>query len=96
MDTRRDTTRTPPLDLVNAVLDFIRANLQNIERTWGIDSPQYRSTREIMQQYWNENAEKLKGEDIGINLDARLEDLLAGLSLKEESSLQSGMDVKMS
>ena len=96
MDTSPGITRTAPLDLMSAVLDFIRANLQNIERTWGTDSPQYRSTREILQQYWNENAEKLKGENVDINLDAKLEDLLAGLSLKDESSIQSGKGVRMS
>ena len=84
------------LRLAEEILDFIRGNLQNIERTWGADSPQYRATREIMQQYWDKNAEDLKSDNIGINLDIKLEDLLANMSLMEKNSPKENRDVKMS
>ena len=88
------------LTLIEGVLDFIRANLANIERTWGKDSAQYRSTMEIMQQYFDNNLKQLREKEakdccktnvnkdgvhgkMELDLDLNLEDLLAGLSLRD-------------
>lgn len=82
------------LDLINQVLDFIRGNLQNIERTWGANSSQYATARDMMQKYWDANAQTLRqrqrqnDDGDGINLDAKLEDLLAGLSLSSSQNEQ--------
>jgi len=45
---------------INLMLDMIRSNLANIARTWGRDSPQYRSAKEIMQAYLAENVARLR------------------------------------
>ena len=47
------------LQLVEHVLDYIRANLVNIRKTWGPDSVQYQSAAQIMDQYLDENMKKL-------------------------------------
>lgn len=48
------------LKLLELVLDHIRANLVNIRNTWGTGSVQYKSASEIMGQYLEENAKRLK------------------------------------
>lgn len=68
--------------LIEGVLDYIRANLNNIRNTWGPSSPQYKSASEIMQQYFDENMDKMNVE-IG---EQSLEDLLANMSLDEPKS----------
>ncbi len=63
------TTTTPAgsvasetdLEEINLLLDMIRSNLSNIARTWGRESSQYRSAKEIMQAYLSENVERLRG-----------------------------------
>jgi len=70
------------LELVEAVLDFIRSNLSNIRNTWGSSSHQYKDASEIMQKYFDENMKKLQVDTTEIHL----EDLLSNLSLEESSS----------
>ncbi|RMZ91894.1 hypothetical protein DV736_g880, partial [Chaetothyriales sp. CBS 134916] len=43
------------LKLIEAVLDYIRSNLANIQKVWGVDSVQYKSASEIMNSYLDEN-----------------------------------------
>ena len=50
------------LKLIEAVPDYIRANLANIRDVWGVDSPQYKSASEIMNTYLDENLKKHKVE----------------------------------
>ncbi|KAI1611191.1 hypothetical protein EDD36DRAFT_421197 [Exophiala viscosa] len=49
---------------INVLLDTIRLNLSNIERTWGKDSVQYRSASEVMQECLVENVARLKKSDV--------------------------------
>ncbi|KAK5185934.1 hypothetical protein LTR44_001983 [Exophiala sp. CCFEE 6388] len=59
---------------INILLDTIRLNLSNIERTWGKDSRQYRSASEVMQSCLVENVTRLRGSakpnDVQIKDDA--------------------------
>lgn len=48
------------VDQINVLLDTIRVNLSNIERTWGKDSRQYRSAAEVMQVCLLENVERVR------------------------------------
>ena len=66
------------MDLISAVLDFIRANLANVLATWGPESPQYESARDIMQAYLAENVRRIKDTQVE---DSEIDDLMAGLSL---------------
>lgn len=69
------------LKQVEIMLDYIRANLDNVRRTWGTASPQFRAASEIMQKYFNENIKKLD-----VNVDHQqtsLEDLITKMSLDE-------------
>lgn len=52
------------LEQINLVLDTIRLNLSNIARTWGRDSVQYASAREIMQSYLAENVERARNATV--------------------------------
>ena len=74
------TADTPKI--IEGVLDYIRANLNNIRYTWGSSSPQYQAASEIMQKHFHENMKKLK---VDIQ-DTSLEDLLANMSLSEKST----------
>ncbi|RMD44943.1 hypothetical protein DV735_g145, partial [Chaetothyriales sp. CBS 134920] len=67
------------LKLIENVLDYIRANLSNIERVWGADSVQYKSASEIMNSYLDENlrAHSVDKEDIA--------DLLAKMSVGDDT-----------
>ena len=65
------------LNLIEAVLDYIRANLSNIGNVWGVDSPQYKSASQIMKTYLDENLKKHKVEKDDIA------DLLEKMSLDE-------------
>ena len=59
-------SKSPPspetLKLIEAVLDYIRANLHNIRSTWGVGSPQYKSAAEVLSQYLDDNLNKMKVE----------------------------------
>lgn len=70
-------TSQETLTLINHVLDFIRGNLSNIERVWGRQSSQYAAASKLMEQYLDENLDKLNVQrsDIG--------DLMQKLSLDE-------------
>lgn len=70
-----DTTKQ-----VEVLIEYVRANQENIRRTWGIDSPQYRAASEIMQTYFSENIKKLNIDIQG----ASLEELIANMSLHEK------------
>lgn len=48
------------VDQINVLLDTIRVNLSNIERTWGKDSRQYRSAADVMQVCLLENVERVR------------------------------------
>ena len=61
--------------LVEQVLDYIRANLGNIRKTWGGESVQYKSAAHIMNQYLDENMKRLKASK------PALEDLMKDMSL---------------
>lgn len=69
----------PPgsLKLLEAVLDHIRSNLENIKNVWGVDSDQYKSAATILNSYLDENLKQggVKRDDIA--------DLLEGLNLNE-------------
>ena len=65
------------LKLVEQVLDYIRANLVNIRKTWGVESVQYKSAAEIMDQYLEENMKRLKVKK------PDLEELMKNLSLDQ-------------
>jgi hypothetical protein len=61
--TNTDTNSKPPpsqdtLKLIEAVLDYIRSNLNNIRKVWGVDSAQYKSASQIMNSYLDENLKK--------------------------------------
>lgn len=71
---------TDVLAQVESMLDYIRANLSNVCRTWGAASPQYRDASEIMQKYFDENIKKL---DANVH-EAALQDLIAKLSLDDK------------
>lgn len=66
------------LKLLELVLDHIRANLANIRKTWGPESIQYKSATEIMDQYLEENAKRLKVQK------PNLEDLMQNMKLDDE------------
>lgn len=74
------------LKQVEGMLDYIRANLDNIRRTWGIASSQYRAASEIMQEYFNENIKKLNLNQV--QQQASLDELIAKLSLDESDPLE--------
>lgn len=76
----QDQSSAETLKLIEGVLDYIRANLNNISYTWGTSSPQYKSASEIMQKYFNDNMKKMK---IDVQ-ETNLEDLLANMSLDEK------------
>lgn len=78
------TTSASTLKLIEGVLEFIRGNLSNIARTWGTSSPQYRSAREIMEKYFDENLQKMQIDPKKDKLD--LADLLGEMSLDGKSS----------
>lgn len=69
------------LKMIGGLLDFIRANLKNIEYTWGTSSPQYKSASELMQKYFDENMNKLNLKADGKSL----EELLGQMSLVDQS-----------
>lgn len=69
------------LKLIEGVLDFIRANLKNIQYTWGTSSPQYKAASELMQKHFDDNMSKLDVE----TQNTSLEKLLGGLSLADQS-----------
>lgn len=74
----------PPADAakqVEILIDYVRANRENIGRTWGTASPQYQASCEIMHKYFSENIKKL---NIDVQ-EASLEDLIAKLSLHEKA-----------
>lgn len=77
------------LQLIEAVLDYIRLNLSNIQKTWGPDSAQYKSATEIMQVYLTDNVKRMKGEV----QDGEIEELMAGLSLEAEPKTTGKQDV---
>jgi len=68
------------LKQVEAVLDYIRSNLKNIEATWGVGSPQYISATQIMDQYLTENIRKLNVRR------SDLDDLMQKMSLEDSKS----------
>ncbi|RMZ85578.1 hypothetical protein DV737_g624, partial [Chaetothyriales sp. CBS 132003] len=65
------------LKLIETVLDYIRSNLANIQKVWGVDSVQYKSASEIMNSYLDENlrAHSVDKDDIA--------ELLANMSIDE-------------
>lgn len=73
----QDGMSSETLALVEAVLDYIRANLENIKKVWGVGSPQYKSAASIMNSYLDENLKKqgIKKDDIADMLgDLKLDD----------------------
>lgn len=83
----------PKLQLVDTVLDYIRANLENVRRTWGPNSPQYHAAGEIMHDYFVANIERLNLDDVEKKVTSNsLDDLIAKLSLDDTNSpsLKSG------
>lgn len=83
-----DDPASSPLRQVESMLDYIRANLDNIRRTWGVTSSQYGAASEIMQKYFNENIKKLNLNDD--QQQASLDDLLAKMSLDEMAAPNYG------
>jgi uncharacterized protein YukE len=71
------TSTDERLEQMSQLLDYIRANLRNIRRTWGEASPQYESAVEIMERALTENARRL---DFG---EVELEELMGKLKLEE-------------
>ncbi|KIX08243.1 uncharacterized protein Z518_02899 [Rhinocladiella mackenziei CBS 650.93] len=71
------------LDQLNVVLDAIRSNLSNVLRTWGRESVQYQSALAIMQSYWAENLDRLKGKakaEVGAEVyDVKLKKMEMGI-----------------
>lgn len=77
-----EKTQAETLRLIEGVLDYIRANLNNIRNTWGPSSPQYKAASDIMQKYFDENM-----NNMNINVqETSLEDLLANMSLDKKSA----------
>ena len=74
------------LKLIEAVLDYIRANLNNIRNTWGPDSPQYKSAAEIMDKYLESN---LKSLNVDKNEMEVLMEQMQGLGLGRHSPAES-------
>lgn len=66
-----------PLQVVEQVLNFIRGNLYNIESSWGIDSPQYRSAFQLMNDWMDDNFKQL---NLG---QSDLDELMQKMSLHE-------------
>lgn len=66
------------IKLIEAVLDYIRANLNNIRNALGEDSPQYKAASEIMQKHLDENLKRLKVDKSDVA------DLLSNMSLNGE------------
>lgn len=60
------------------LIEYVRANRENIRRTWGDTSPQYHAANEIMQKYFNESVQKLNIDVQG----ASLEELIAKMSIQ--------------
>ena len=83
----QDGMSSETLALVEAVLDYVRANLENIKKVWGVDSAQYKSAATIMNSYLDENLKKQ-----GIEKDD-IADLLKDLKL-DDGKQQPG-DVQM-
>ena len=71
------------LKLIEAVLEYIRSNLNNIRNTWGPDSPQYKSAAEIMDQYLESNLKSLNVEESEVEL---LMEQMQGMSLSRGSA----------
>jgi len=77
----RDTQRSPEtLKLIEDVLDYIRSNLSNIRRTWGSESPQYKSATTIMNKYLEENFKRLNVQK------PDLEELMSKMSIEDPKS----------
>jgi hypothetical protein len=66
-----------PLQVIEQVLNFIRGNLYNIESSWGIDSPQYRSAVQLMNDWLDDNVKQL---NLG---QSDLDELMQKMSLHE-------------
>jgi hypothetical protein len=64
----------------DAVLDFIRGNLSNIEKVWGSSSRQYKDAQSIMSDYLDENLRKINVAR------SELDDLMRDLSLGDSSA----------
>ena len=65
------------LKLFEQILDYIRSNLANIQKTWGPESAQYKSALGIMNGFLEENAKRLKVEK------PDLEDLMKSMKLDD-------------
>lgn len=76
------------LQLIEAVLDYIRSNLNNIRNALGVESPQYKAAAEIMEKHLDENLKRLKVDKSDIA------DLMSSMSLRDDQ--QSGGDSCMS
>jgi hypothetical protein len=71
-----DARRSPEtIAAIDAVLDFIRGNLSNIEKVWGSSSQQYKAAQAIMNDYLDENLRKVNVAR------SELDDLMRDLSL---------------
>jgi len=68
------------LKLIEAVLDYIRSNLSNIEATWGVGSPQYESASQLLDQYLTENLNRVNVQK------SDLEELMQKMSLEDSKS----------
>jgi uncharacterized protein YukE len=84
MERRRDSdlsgtmaSKEERLEQMNQLLDYIRANLRNIRRTWGEASPQYESAVGIMERALTENARRL---ELG---EVELDELMGKMKLEE-------------
>lgn len=65
---------------MNQILDYMRANLRNIRKTWGEASPQYQSAIEMMGKALMENARRLEFAEAGLEL----EELMGKMKLLED------------
>lgn len=72
------------LKLIQAVLDYIRSNLNNIKSTWGVDSPQYKSAAEIMEQSLDANLKRLNVEKSDIE---ELMQQIQGMNLEDKPKI---------
>lgn len=69
-----------PLQVIEQVLNFIRGNLFNIEASYGIDSPQYRSAVQLMNEWLDDNVKHLNVKQ------SDLDELMQKMSLNEAKS----------
>jgi len=69
--------RPLPLRVIEEVLNFIRGNLQNVESSWGKDSPQYRSAVQLMDEWLNDHVKQLNLEK------SDLDELMQKMSLND-------------